>query len=288
MRALTQFVMRGPLQASAVAVITMAVPLLFWVSAAVVGLVILRLGIRQGINIGLWALLPALGWSWIGQDPSALAVLLEVVLMAALVRSTGSWQQALVAGSVLAVIIGALLPMLYPALFDQLVQTGVSFYQQYNAEVARALGDQLEPAIRQAMNASMAGIFLLTGVGLTMLARSWQAGLYNPGGFRREFHALRLSWPVAALCAVAMVAGPAVGLNPVLIVWAGGLPLLIAGIALVHGVIGHRKMGVQWLVMFYIALLLLGPSLMLLLLVLAFVDSWLDIRGRLKPTEPAE
>lgn len=288
MRALTQFVMRGPLQASAVAAITMLVPLLFWISAAVVGLVILRLGIRQGINVGLWALLPALGWGWVGQDPSALAVLLEVVLMASLVRSTHSWQQALVAGSTLAVVIGALLPMVYPALLDQLVQTGVSFYQQYNAEVARALGDQLEPAIRQAMNASMAGIFLLTGVGLTMLARSWQAGLYNPGGFRKEFHALRLSWPVATLCAVAMVAGPSIGLNPVLIIWAGGLPLLIAGIALVHGVIGLRRMGTQWLVMFYIALLLLGPSLMLLLLVLAIVDSWLDIRGRLTPTEPAE
>lgn len=288
MRALTQFVMRGPLQASAVAAITMLVPLLFWISAAVVGLVILRLGIRQGINVGLWALLPALGWSLIGQDPSALAVLIEVALMASLIRTTGSWQQALVAGSALAVVIGALLPVLYPALLDQLVQTGVSFYQQYNAEVARSLGDQLEPVIRQAMNASMAGIFLLTGIGLTMLARSWQAGLYNPGGFRNEFHALRLAWPVAVLCALAMVAGPEVGLNPVLIVWAGGLPLLVAGIALVHGVIGLRRMGVQWLVMFYIALLLLGPSLMLLLLVLAFVDSWLDIRRRLKPTEPAE
>jgi hypothetical protein len=45
---------------------------------------------------------------------------------------------------------------------------------------------------------------------------------------------------------------------------------------------------VQWLVMFYIALLLLGPSLMMLLLVLAFVDSWLDIRRRIKPDGSAE
>jgi len=37
-----------------------------------------------------------------------------------------------------------------------------------------------------------------------------------------------------------------------------------------------------------VLLVLLGPSLMMLLLVLAFVDSWLDIRGRIKPAGPAE
>lgn len=99
MRALAQFVMRGPLQASAVAAVTTAVPLLFWIGAAVVGLVILRLGISQGLNIGLWALLPALGWSWFGQDPTALAVLLQVMLMASVLRTTLSWERALLGGA---------------------------------------------------------------------------------------------------------------------------------------------------------------------------------------------
>ena len=54
MRALAQFVMRGPLQAGGVAAVTTAIPLLFWIGAAVIGLVILRLGISQGLSIGLW------------------------------------------------------------------------------------------------------------------------------------------------------------------------------------------------------------------------------------------
>src|SRR5690606_38868442 len=37
---------------------------------------------------------------------------------------------------------------------------------------------------------------LMALVGL-MIGRSWQAGLYNPGGFRDEFHRLRPS-PLAA------------------------------------------------------------------------------------------
>ncbi|KAA1173312.1 hypothetical protein FWJ25_12595 [Marinobacter salinexigens] len=288
MRALAQYVMRGPLQASGVAAVTTALPLLFWIGAAVVGLVILRLGISQGLNIGLWALLPALGWSWFGHDPTALAVLLQVMLMASLLRTTLSWERALLGGSFLAIVTGLMLPVVYPGLLDDLVQAGVSFYHQYNAEVAQTLGSDLEQVIRDTMNASMAGTYLATGIGMTMLARAWQAGLYNPGGFRKEFHALKLSPVVAVVCGVTMVIGPVLGLNSMLLAWAAGTPLFLASIALVHGVVGRRNLSGQWLVLFYIALVLMGPTLMILLVVLAFVDSWLDIRRRIKPAGPAE
>jgi len=288
MRALAQYVMRGPLQAGGVAAVTTAVPLLFWIGAAVIGLVILRLGIRQGLNTGLWALFPALGWSSYGQDPTSLVVLLQVTLMAAILRITFSWERALLAGAFLAILSGLLLPLVYPALMNDLVQAGVSFYEQYNADVARSLGSELEPLIRDTMNASMAGTYFATAVGMTMLARAWQAGLYNPGGFRKEFHGLRLSPAVAVVCAVTILVGPVLGLNSMLLAWSAGTPLLIAGLALVHGVVGRKQWSGNWLAMFYVALVLLGPSLMLLLLVLAFVDSWLDIRKRIAPTGPAE
>lgn len=288
MRALAQFVMRGPLQASGVAALTTAIPLLFWVGAAVVGLVILRLGIRQGLNVGLWALLPALGWSWYGQDPTALAVLLEVVLMTALLRVTSSWDKALCGGTFLAIVIGLVLPQLYPGLMDILVQTGVRFYEQYNADIAQALGNNLESVIRQTMSASMAGTYLALAIGMTLLARGWQAALYNPGGLRKEFHGLRLSPVFAVVFAVTMVIGPVLGLNTVLLAWTAGTPLFLAGLALIHGVVARKKLNRQWLVMFYVALVLLGPSLMILLVVLAFVDSWLNIRGRINPSGPVE
>jgi hypothetical protein len=286
MRALAQFVMRGPLQASGVAALTTVIPLLFWVGAAVVGLVILRLGVRQGLNIGLWALLPALGWSWFGQDPTALVVLLEVMLMTTLLRVTSSWDKALCGGTFLAIVTGLVLPQLYPGLMDILVQTGVQFYQQYNADVAQALGSNLEPVIRQTMSASMAGTYLALAIGMTLLARGWQAALYNPGGLRTEFHGLRLSPIFAVVFAITMVIGPVLGLNTVLLAWAAGTPLFLAGLALVHGVVALKKLSRQWLVMFYVALVLLGPSLMILLVVLAFVDSWLNIRGRINPPGP--
>lgn len=288
MRALARFVMRGPLQAGGIAAATTALPLLFWIGAAVIGLVILRQGIRQGLNIGLWALLPAIGWAWVGQDPTALAVLLTTMLMATVLRTTSSWERALISGSALAIVSGLMLPALYPEMLDQLVNAGLQLYEEINADAARSMGDSLELVIRQVMNASMAGTFLVTGMGMTMLARSWQAGMDNPGGFRREFHAFRLSVPVAVLCVATMLVAPYLGLSPMLLGWAAGMPLLIAAIALVHGVIGRKKMGGQWLAVFYVALLLLGPSLVFLLLILAFVDSWLNFRGRIKPADPVE
>lgn len=288
MRALAQFVMRGPLQASGVAAVTTAIPLLFWIGAAVVGLVFLRLGISQGLNIALWALLPALGWAVFGSDPTALAVLLQVMLMASVLRATLSWERTLLGGSFLAIVMGLLLPMLYPGLMDELVRAGVSFYEQYNAEVARSLGSDLEIAIRDTMNASMAGSYLAVAVGMTMLARWWQSTLYNPGGFRKEFHNFRLSPTVAVVLAATMAVGPFLGLNPMLLGWVAGTPMFLAGVALVHGIAGRKKLSAHWLGAFYVALVLLGPSLMILLVVLAFVDSWLDIRGRIKPAGPAE
>lgn len=288
MRALAQYVMRGPLQAGGVAAVTTAVPLLFWIGAAVVGLVVLRLGLRQGLNIGLWALLPALGWALYGQDPTALVVVLETMLMALILRTSGTWEKALLSGAFLAILTGLMLPLMYPALLNDLVQSGVEFYKQYNAEIAQELGSDLELIIRDTMTASMAGTYFATAVGMTMLARGWQAALYNPGGFRKEFHSLRLSPVIAVLCAVTMMIGPVLGLNSLLLAWAAGTPLFLAGLSLVHGVVARKQWSVQWLVMFYIALLLLGPSLMMLLLVLAFVDSWLDIRRRIKPDGSAE
>ncbi len=288
MRALAQFVMRGPLQAGGVAVVTTAIPLLFWIGAAVVGLVILRLGISQGLNIGLWALLPAVGWAWFGPDPTALAVLLQVMVMASVLRAASSWEKTLITGSLLAIATGWMLPVLYPDLLNNLVQAGVQFYEQYSAELAQQLGDNLESVIRQTMNASMAGTYFVVGVGMTMLARSWQAKLYNPGGFQQEFHSLRLSPTIAVLCVAIIVGGSTLGLNAMLMGWAGGFPLILAGLGLIHGFVARKSLNVQWLILFYLALLFLGPIVMYLLMFLAFVDSWLDIRGRIKPEDPAE
>lgn len=283
MRALAQFVMRGPVQAAGVAVVAASLPLMSWLSAAVVSLVLLRVGLTQGLSAGLWAVLPALGWLWLGDGPSTLVVIIEALMMASVLRLTVSWEKALLAGVVLGLISGLVIPALMPDLMAQLVDAGTRFYQDLEPGVAKQLGDQLQPTVRSMLEASMGASYLAIAIASLALARLWQAQLYNPGGFRKEFHGFRLSGPVSVGVLVAMFALPAMGMNSILVVMVLGVPLFLAGLALVHGLVARKRLGVQWLVLFYVALVLLGPSLLLLLLVLAVIDSWLDIRSRVKP-----
>lgn len=288
MRALAQYVMRGPLQAGGVAALTTVIPYLSWIGAAVVGLVVLRLGPVQGLNIGLWALMPALGWAWFGNEPSVVAVLLLVFLMATVLRGTMSWERSLLAGSALGLVIGLLLPVLFPGMLAAVTEAFLEIYQWAYPDMAAQLGDKFRPAVQSMVNGLMPGSYLGIAVAVIMLARYWQAALYNPGGFRREFHGFRLSRGVAILCVLLLLVAPVVGVNALLLGWVAGLPLLVAGIALVHGVVGLRKASNLWLVVFYALLVVQGFTISLLLMLLAIVDSWLDIRGRIKPSGPAE
>ncbi|MFW5824346.1 MAG: hypothetical protein ACOCVV_05230 [Marinobacter sp.] len=288
MRALAQYVMRGPRQAGTVAVLATAIPYLSWIGAAVVGLVILRLGTAQGLTIALWALLPALGWAWVASDPTVISVLLLVFLMAAVLRRTVSWEKSLLAGSALGLVIGLLIPVLFAGMLREVTEAFLDVYQWAYPEMAEQLGDELEPALRGMVEGLMPGSYLSLAVAVTMLSRYWQAALYNPGGFRREFHDFRLTRGVAALCVLLLLVAPVVGINPLLLGWVAGLPLLVAGIALVHGVVGRKRASNLWLVVFYALLVVQGFTISLLLMLLAIVDSWLDFRGRIRPAGPAE
>jgi len=59
------------------------------------------------------------------------------------------------------------------------------------------------------------------------------------------------------------------------------LPLVIAGISVVHGSIEIKKLGGNWLVLFYVSLVLVSSLTLLLLIVLAALDSVFDIRSKL-------
>ncbi len=288
MRALAQYVMRGPLQAGGVAALATAIPYLSWIGAAVVGLVVLRLGTAQGLNVALWALLPALGWAWIGNEPTVISVLLLVFLMTAVLRRSVSWEKSLLAGSGLGLVIGLALPLIFPGTFQQVTEAFMGLYQWAYPDAAQQLGENFEPVMRSVAEGIMPGSSLAMAVAVAILARYWQATLYNRGGFRREFHDLRLSRGASALCVLVLLVAPVIGINPILLGWVGGLPLLVAGIALAHGVVGRKGASNLWLVVFYALLVVQSFTISLLVMLFAIVDSWLDFRGRIRPSGPAE
>ena len=108
MRALAEFIMRGRMQATLVVVGSAALPLLFWLSAAAGSLVLLRRGMNDAFGILIWALLPAVTW-WVLGDPSILLIMVGTLLLAQVLRASGSWMRTLLASVVLGVVFALVL-----------------------------------------------------------------------------------------------------------------------------------------------------------------------------------
>jgi len=112
-----------------------------------------------------------------------------------------------------------------------------------------------------------------------LLARWWQAGLYNPGGFGREFRALRLSRVAAGVAAVLCVAALTVGGEVLQGLALATVALFVfQGLAVVHGVVARRGMATGWLVALYVLVLFLAPQVMAGLTLVGIADAWADFR----------
>ena len=284
MRALAGFVMRGRREALLVAVVASVVPMFFWVGSAAVGLLTLRRGGTEGGFVALWALLPCLVLARFGEVVPA-AAMLGIWLVAMVLRATRSWSLTLLAASAIGLVFGLGLLGAGGAYLEAVRTIAEGFI----AEVGKRSGDPAVAAQLQAPDtqqiASIFGFMLaLTLVGCTVLARWWQSALFNPGGFREEFHAIRFgSVPGLALVG----AGASLYLQgPAMHIWAQivMLPLLVAGIGLVHALVARRRVG-GMLGLLYAALLL-APPVKYVVMGLAAVDAVANLRRLLGVATP--
>jgi hypothetical protein len=114
-----------------------------------------------------------------------------------------------------------------------------------------------------------------------LLGRWWQALLFNPGGFRPEFHQLRLGRPLAllalALFGAAVLSGWPVLSNLVLVL---GTLYSVQGIAVAHALVFKLRLSPAWLLLLY---LFLVPLLSQLVMALGIADAWADFRTRARP-----
>lgn len=298
MRSLAAFIMRGRVQAVAavagLAVLSLIIPLVSLFSAAALALVGLRKGARESAWVLAFSALVtgALGMMLIGSAYLATAygllLWVPVWLAALLLRQSG--QLALTLEGVLLVgILGLLVaylvipepaqvwqeslqrliqPMLEraPPGFDpEQVKQNMEFFSHYMSGIA--------------VGGSIMGLILAL-----MVARWWQAMLFNPGGFRTEFVGLRLHAATAYLAvgsiAVALLGGGRVAeiawnLNLLFLVL-----FLIGGFAILHAIFASNGPKRFWLVGIYVAAFII-PQLLLPIVFLGLSDVWLNWRRRL-------
>jgi hypothetical protein len=176
-----------------------------------------------------------------------------------------------------------LLPLLSPQWFDILQQGAQEYGKALEGQMDAQVAQTFQPWILPMLLGGISAMLQLFAIGGLLLGRYWQAKLYNPDGYKADFHTLRLPyWFVAIALGVFFISAsdPSwVGLMPVILV-----PLFIMGISLVHGVIAMGQLSSQWLMAFYISFVFFLPYMYALLILVALLDVFIDFRKRLKDT----
>lgn len=300
MRFLANTIMRGPMAAilvtSVAAMLGLLLPPLGYLSAAAVGLVTLRLGLAEAGKVVAGSMLATavLGAVLVGNVMAPLAFLLALwlplLVTAWSLRRTGDLARSLL----LAGLFGVMVVFGFHAGVDDPAGWWRELLQRMAEQATAEQQAVLQPVLDDmaGLMTGMVGAAVALGVTLSLLlARWWQAALYNPGGFRSEFHALRLGRAVAGATVLLLVLNwlqpTGLGLLTDLLPLALLLHLL-QGIAVVHGLVARSGANVGWLVAMYVLLLLpmVTTQTALTLAVAGMVDNWMDFRTRLGSGKP--
>ena len=290
MRALAEFIMRGRMQATVVVAGSAALPMLFWLCAAAGSLVLLRRGLNDALGVLVWAVLPALAWWYFG-DPRTLLVLLGTFGLALLLRSQNAWSKVMLCsvgvGVLYAVALGAAFGEPIAEVASELQKMLPGMLSQAYEQLSLEERTQLEALLVPVLTGLLAALLQIVTLLSLMLARYWQARLYNPGGFGLEFRALRFSPVLAMLLLAGMLFGPSLGVEMAMLAPLCSVPLVFAGIAMLHGLVAMGRMRRFWLVGLYVTLVMFMQVIYPLLAVMAIVDSLFDFRGKASSDDDA-
>jgi len=298
MHALASRTMQSPVQAALLAalfaLLSLLLPPASLLSSAVVGLRTLRNGLQDGALVmgmaGLTCLLVglfALGGGW-AFGALVIGLWLPLWLLGGVLRHSRSLALTLMAGLLLG---GMLIAGYQLSGNDQ-----ASEWRKLLTPVAESLDQAqvLAPGgkerLLEVLSRWMTGIlvtgFFLQAVASLLLARWWQAMLYNPGGFRQEFHQLRLPTGLGVATLALLLANAWLGQGEGTTLEFIALLLLAAfllqGLALVHGLLGLWEAKPGWLIAFYLLWLLALPQMVTALATAGLVDAWFDFRARVR------
>ena len=258
-------------------------PLVYLISGPVLGLITLRKGPAAGLQTWVAALLLLQLFAWLAGLPAelglmyALTVWLPVWAAATVLRLTG--RQGLL---LLALVVAAMLFIV--AVYLTVGDVAAFWRQGLDLMLEKALPPaniaEYQAALRPMMpllNALLAVALMLNIFSSVLLARWWQARLFNPGAFQREFHALQLPARVLPLSGLVFI-----------LMWIPAEPwqamfrdimalllcmYLLKGIAAAHRGVAALRRPSFWLVSMY-CLLVLVPQTGLLLACVGMIDTY--------------
>lgn len=258
------------------------------IAAIVVGFITLHRGAKEGFIVACWALLPSIAISfYAGLEVfllEGLGKIIIVYLLATLLGYTNRWSITLQAGVLCGVVIVSVSHLAVPDLNVWWLQRLVFLASQlqsmgnlnFSPDELRSLAEQLSYFATGVVVAAILSFDIV----LMLVARAWQALLFNPGGLRQEWYRLRMSYLYAGITLVILL-GYWLRINwlmdilPIVL-----MPFLLAGLSLLHAVLPQKaSVRMPILILTYLGLLFFSLYVGVMLMLAAFIDSWFDFRN---------
>jgi len=155
--------------------------------------------------------------------------------------------------------------------------------QQVYPELPVAELDQLIGMAASYMTGAVTAT-VLTGLFICiLLGRSWLAKLGKAAPLATDFNGLRFDHVTAlttiVLLGVAIMSDAPSVHNALIVV---GMAYVLPGLAVMHGSVARAGLSNTWLMGLYMLLIFAGQVLVPVLSVLGLIDTWIDLRARVK------
>ncbi len=285
------FIMAGRIQAAIFVVLSTLISLIFppliVFNNAAIALITLRRGWQQGAIYTLLASITLLVISVLLEQQASkgflagLANWLPMVIIASALAITQSWSKTLQL-ILLTATAGVLLfhfthpdaaaywkPVLEQ--FKPLLKQG---YQLSDAKIDESIND-----IAKWMTGTFAAALALISVLSLIIARNWQAVLYNPGGFGEEFRQINLG-KQAAIALLVGIAIAVLTMNQLVVelIMVGIAVFMFQGLSLAHALVKRHNLNKAWLIGLYVMMFLLLIQMIVLLATFGIIDTFVDFR----------
>ncbi|MEK6730929.1 MAG: hypothetical protein AABY34_01935 [Pseudomonadota bacterium] len=290
-RNFAQFVLRGRVQAIGMALLFLFIPLLGWMSAAIVALITLSKGAYEGFLVVLWAALPyiVLGAMhiWMPFFNSVVFGLLFVWCLTLLLKRYASWIVVLEIGTFIGIVGVIGIHLYYPDItkwwvgeITQSIQRIMEF-TPLSFKMDRI--NKILPVFAQFATGVQAAIVVLAAISELMVGRFLQSIVQLPQAWLAEW----LNFRVRAVSVVILIVGVLLAwfnvsfardVLPILL-----LPFLLVGISVIHATLLARRLStLKIAILFSLLAVLMGvfPMAIGLLVIIAVLDVAIDFRER--------
>lgn len=294
---LARFALKGVSQAALVAATLAMLGLIFppaaWVSSAAIALVTLVHGFRQGTLVMTISIVGSAVFAALIFGAPHLAMVfalltwLPVWIAATTLKQTVSMAASLQLITVMSLSAVIVIYLLFPE-FAELWREQFDYIVAQVASQSDGLQlnelQQFEERVLALLPGLFASSLLFTTMLSLFLARWWQAVIYNPGGFAKEYQSLNLGNKMGlftvGLGVATVLMQTDVTYSLLLVI---SSVYLMQGSAIMHAVFASKQLSAVWLYLVYILMLFI-PHIVVLLAFIGLVDTWIDIRRRFVAT----